>query len=1158
MSESKFEDRLTENGVRILKMKYLRTLPDGTKETGNQFVKRIAHSIANGDSELEKVFHDMIMNKKMIANTPCLINAGMPYEQLSACFVLNIADNLGTEGDGIFNTLKNAALIQQTGGGVGYNFGKMRSKGSIVSSSGGQSSGPVSFLKVYNSAFDAISQGGCLVPETLVFTDDGLLELDEIVDVDVEGWQSHSVTVPTDEGFRHSPRGFNNNVAPIFCIETEDGLEIAGTYNHKIKVKTPQGPQWKELAEIALDDEVLCMAGVHRGKTQLLKNPPMGVSQNLDEKMAFFLGSIALLFDNEWKSKFATDWLKNNIEKVFENTFPNLPIQKRETPHGWQFILDNPQILSFLRDNIIWPASEHIPPVIRKSPPSVLLAYINGIISMYQDGTRMVAETLTFAREIVTALQGLGIKSRILPVRKYIVKTEDTRELNVDKPYLIYKKVIGISKRGNRLTLDIEVDGNHTYIANGFVTHNTRRGANMACMPVSHPDIEEFIDCKKGTETANTNFNLSVMLDNVFMKTLLGENPNKNPEDKKYDYPLIHPNTGKVAKIVDARDLYDHICQNAWSNGEPGVLFPDIANLDNMIPHVAQLEATNPCGEIWLTPFESCCLAHLNLPAHFVEDTNKFDLDLLETSIKNTVTFLDNMLTVNKFVPAVPELAEAAKNYRRIGLGLTGFHDFLIRLGKAYDESSIPLIKDLMKFIYYTALKQSVELAKKYGAFRSIKGSLWDPLNDNFGGRILNKHLIDPNGNTIPSLSNTKILDWESLLDDIVEYGVRNSHLLAIAPTGTTSSLIGVEGYGCEPIFSPSYTRTLATGGTLKYVSQLYMKTLEQQEDWAFGYIPKAYQEKVFEYIAENGKLPPTDDPRFENAPISETVRKVLSCSAPEVSPQTHILIQAAFQESVDNSISKTVNLPNSATIEDIKGIYKTAWMNGLKGVTVYRASSRQFEPLKAPTVTTTASTDVTSSSVPSVTTTEIKLHLDTPLLSPKKIEEEIVKRPRPVLLKGCTIKKPTGFGDVFVTINTDDNNDPFEVFVTFGKSGEDLQANTEALGRLISLNLRQVGGPSPREKLKQIIDQLSHIGGRFSVRDKESHSQLRSIPDSIASALKHFLGDCETSVDDTQVQPPTLSDPPKKYDLCPECHQATLIHSEHCLRCTNCSYSRC
>ncbi len=1256
--EPNFEDELSENGRRILKLKYLRTMSDGSLETGNQFVRRVAHAVANGDYKLEKVFYQALFDKMMIPNTPCLINAGMPYEQLSACFVLDLTDNLGSEKGGIFNTLREAALIQQTGGGVGYNFGKLRAKGSLVASSGGQSSGPVSFLGVYDKAFGSIAQGGCLTPDTLVFTDKGMLHLHEIVDSNTPGWQTHSLSVPTDQGTKFSPRCFNNGVAPIISIKLTNGHTICGTYNHKVKCfksDSETEKEWKELKDLKMNDRILGISGLHQGVKQILKpllkegssSAWINLPEFFDESFAEWLGMIhghrasehLEVEDHDYlsitvnRNSFLAQHFVSLTKKSFRAAFIRYPDDVSDSSITI-LPMDEKIVKEFLQENGLIqgnPSEMILPAIVRKSPPEIAASYIRGIYETMgcidsNDLPAIYTFSEEFAKELSILLIGLGVPNIF---EEYPVERENSVRFSrgLDMALCSWGKRIGchpeseIFKKSNKdgilspkmieqhclpigyelsfyvseikhhtmscPTMDLEVDENHTYIANGVVTHNTRRGANMACMPISHPDIEEFIDCKKGTENVNTNFNLSVMFDDVFMKTLLGENPNKNPVGHEYDFSLIHPNTGKVAKVIDARELYEHICQNAWSNGEPGVLFPDTANKDNMIINVAKLEATNPCGEIWLTPYESCCLAHLNLPAHFSDDALMFDIDKLEETIKTTVTFLDNMLTKNKFISSIPELSEAARNYRRIGLGITGFHDFLIRLGKPYDTSSIPLIEDLMKFIYYTALKQSVELAKTRGPFAAIKGSLWDPDYKGpgeFGGRILNTH-ISNQSNTIPTLSTTRTLDWEGLKDDIIKYGVRNSHLLAIAPTGTTSSLIGVEGYGCEPIFSPSYTRTLGSGGTLKYISRLYKDTLEKQEDWMYGYVPIAYQQKVIDYIVENGRLPPANDPQFENAPINERTRKVLSCSAPEVSPLTHILIQAAFQKSVDNSISKTVNLPNSATVEEIKEIYMAAWSHGLKGVTVYRASSRQFEPLKAPTTTTTTTTTTTDTATnasivsgnatlvkgpdPSsqTTTTEVKLKTSETILT-QEVEKTVIKKPRPTLLKGCTIKKPTGFGDVFVTVNKDSNGEPFETFITFGKSGEDLQAITEALGRLISLNLREIGGISPKEKLTQIIEQLEGIGGRFTVRDKDSHGQIRSIPDSIAHALKLFMdeyNDEPTEVVSEKTEPteevlsqPSSNSSQNRYDLCPECHQATLIRSEHCLRCTHCSYSRC
>ncbi len=240
---------LSKNSTQVLEKRYLRRGLDGkVLETPAGMFYRVAHHVAKAEAEhggdvdaTTETFYRLLSDLRFFPNSPTFTGAGTPLGQLAACFVLPIADDMGRDSDGIFSTLRVAALIQQTGGGNGFSFNRLRPKKDVVHTSAGRATGPVGFLRVYDQAFGEIAQGGCLLPETLVFTEAGLMRLDELVDINKEGWQSHTLNVPTDEGRRSSPRGFNNGVAPILRVETEQGLTITGTHNHKVKVMTSEG-----------------------------------------------------------------------------------------------------------------------------------------------------------------------------------------------------------------------------------------------------------------------------------------------------------------------------------------------------------------------------------------------------------------------------------------------------------------------------------------------------------------------------------------------------------------------------------------------------------------------------------------------------------------------------------------------------------------------------------------------------------------------------------------------------------------------------------------------------------------------------------------------------------------------------------------------------
>ncbi len=406
-----------------------------------------------------------------------------------------------------------------------------------------------------------------------------------------------------------------------------------------------------------------------------------------------------------------------------------------------------------------------------------------------------------------------------------------------------------------------------------------RRGANMAVLSVQHPDILSFIDCKK-EEGVLSNFNISVGITKVFMDAV----------EKGEDYELLNPRNNKVASTLPARDVFDKIVENAWKNGEPGILFMDRINEDNPTPKLGAIESTNPCGEQPLLPYESCNLGHLNLPKMLVGEIGKAKLDFkkLDETIRKSVKFLDNVIDVSKF--PIQEIKETTTSNRKIGLGVMGFHEMLIRMGLAYNSKQACDFADkLMNHIEKTAKQYSAELAETRGCFANWEKSVFYP-----------------------------------------EQKMRNATVTTIAPTGTTS-IIANTTQGIEPIFSIAYHRNVkkSLGKQLYEVNQLFLDIAKTR-----GF----YSEELMEKIAKVMSIQ-----KFEEIP--EDVRR-LFVTAHDISPEDHIRIQAAFQKHCDSAVSKTINFPNSATKEEIKEAYLLSYRLGCKGITVYRDGSRKFQIL--------------------------------------------------------------------------------------------------------------------------------------------------------------------------------------------------------------------
>ncbi len=798
---------LTDNARTVLRKRYLRRGDDGQPvETEQEMFWRVAYHVAKAEEEFggdvegnARRFYDLLTNLLFFPNSPTFTGAGTPLGQLAACFVLAIDDDMGRTGSGIFETLRNAALIQQTGGGNGFSFSRLRPKGALVKSSSGLATGPVGFLRVYDEAFGEIAQGG------------------------------------------------------------------------------------------------------------------------------------------------------------------------------------------------------------------------------------------------------------------------------------------------------------------------SRRGANMSVLRIDHPDIREFITCKT-SENAITNFNISVGITDAFMRAV---------EDDT-DFELVSPQDGSVWDTVRARDVFDMIVKQAHHNGEPGVLFLDTANRENPVPHLYELESTNPCGEQFLGPNENCCLGSINLARHMTAD-GRVDWDKLRASVVTSTRFLEDVVSANAYVPAVPELKEAAHRVRRIGLGIMGLADMMYALGVRYgSEQGQEFASQVMEFVRFHSMRTSIELAEERGPFPGITGSIYDP-----------EHLTwQPPQPLVPHTSDwgRPALDWTEIVEGIRQHGIRNGAQTTIAPTGTISTVAGCEGYGCEPVFALAYIRYVNDNGqqlSLQYTSPLFERALRRA-----GLDDEAI-ENVVAQVNQTGTCQ-----HIEAVP--EPLRHVFVVSG-DVSAEEHVRMQAALQAFTDNAISKTCNFPEDATEDDVAKAYMLGWKLGCKGLTVYVTGSREKVVLE------TAETR--------------KKKAGDPVEQQRLFNEE--KKPRPRHLPGKTYRARTPLGTTYVTVNEngEGKGQPFEVFMHTSKAGSETAAVSEALGRLISYILRLSSPVSPRNRVKEIVRQLSGIGGMRSIGF--GPQRVSSLPDGVAQVLQEYL---DESADDEALQPPPVPEaqlalpikPAKLGDLCPECGAATLVNEEGCRKCYSCGFSEC
>ncbi len=406
----------------------------------------------------------------------------------------------------------------------------------------------------------------------------------------------------------------------------------------------------------------------------------------------------------------------------------------------------------------------------------------------------------------------------------------------------------------------------------------TRRGANMGVLRVDHPDIISFIMAKEDPGELN-NFNISVAVTDRFMEAI----------EKGWDYELVNPRTGKASGSLNAKKVFDMIVEAAWKSGEPGVLFIDRINRANPTPHVGEFEATNPCGEQPLLGYEPCNLGSVNL-SRFVKGGGKREIDLLrlEETVRLGVRFLDNVIDMSRY--PVEDIDRLAKGNRKIGLGVMGFADLLVRLRVRYGSiESFKIAEDLMESISRIAWDESRRLAAVRGPFPNIKGSVFDR----------------------PGLAP-----------------VRHATTTTVAPTGTLSIIAGCSS-GIEPFYSLSYTRQVLNGVNIPELNPLVREVALEEG---------CFSEELIEHIKNGGAMK-------ERTDVPEKV-KGLFITAFDIGPEEHIRMQAAFQKHTDNAVSKTINMAPDATKEDVAKAYLLAYRLGCKGVTVYRSGTRAEQVL--------------------------------------------------------------------------------------------------------------------------------------------------------------------------------------------------------------------
>ncbi|MFC2069953.1 vitamin B12-dependent ribonucleotide reductase [Chloroflexota bacterium] len=532
------------------------------------------------------------------------------------------------------------------------------------------------------------------------------------------------------------------------------------------------------------------------------------------------------------------------------------------------------------------------------------------------------------------------------------------------------------------------------------------------------------------------------------------------------EYNLINPHTGEVQRKANAKEIFDMIVAMAWKTGEPGIVFIDLINEYNPTPQLGRIESTNPCGEQPLLPYESCNLGSINL-SRMLKTTNgttEIDYEKLSMTVKTAVRFLDNVIDVNKF--PLPEIENRTKETRKIGLGVMGFADMLIQMDIPYNSEDALLVADkVMSNIQRYSTEASKELAVERGVFPAFERSVFDK----------------PDG-----------------------IKVRNATRTTIAPTGTLSIIAGCSS-GIEPLFALSYIHNILDGDHMVEVNPYFEQAAKDGE---------FYSDVLMQQLATGTQLHTLDD-------IPHDIKR-LFITAHEITPEWHIRMQAAFQKSTHNAVSKTVNFAEEATEADIAKVYMMAYEKKLKGITIYRDKSREEQPLS------------TGSAVK------------------KEDQITISPRERSKVTTGSTEKVTTGCGSIYVTVNSDEQG-LFEVFSTLGKAGGCATAQLEATCRLITLALRS------GVDVASVVKQLRGI--RCPSIAWEQGKSVLSCGDAIASVLeKHIKEDSDSNGNDSVKIASIIENTGPTINVagqCPDCG-SLLAYQEGCFVCHSCGYTKC
>ncbi len=1197
---------LTDNARQVLIRRYVRRGDDGKPaESVEEMFWRVAYHVAKveqawGGDVLEhaRAFYVLLTSKKFFPNSPTFTGAGTPLGQLAACFVLPISDDMGRDAAGIFQSLRDAALIQQTGGGNGFSFSRLRPKGALVKSSAGQATGPVGFLRVYDHAFGEIAQGGTRRGANM-----GVLRVDH---PDVEEF----ITCKTDE---NAITNFNISVgitdAFMQAVKEDKDWDLlfpdiasplyrgfSGTIEQARERGIPLRV-YKTVRARELFDKIVKQAH-HNGEPGVLfldaanrQNPvphlyPLESTNPCvtGETLIYVGGGLRRadeLAQNGQPVRVASD-ARFGQETLLQATHVFATgvkdVYRLITQEGYELRLTgNHQVMTsrgWVEACDLHPGDRvHI--LNRKGgfgaagtlEEGRVLGWLVGdgtinvvraVLSFFGEEKRELAPVFA---EMVTSLVEKPGQRRAYPVGITHIESRDEARVNsnrlrswaeqyglTENKFIVPAAVLAGSEQIQRGFLQA------LFTADGQVNDGGEKGCSVR-LSSSH------LPLLKDVQRLLLNFGIASRIYENRRPAGYRPMPDGKGGIKEYYHLPQHDlaisksnllgfereigflSEAKQAKLAGylnrmVRGPYEETFLATIQIIEPDgrEMVYDLRQPDTHA-FIANGLVVHNCGEQYLGPHENCCLGSVNLAQHFGPD-GSVDWDKLRESVALSALFLDDVVEANAYVPAVPQLKEAALRARRIGLGIMGLADLMYHVGVRYGSpEGQEFAAQVMEFVRFHSMQTSIEMARARGSFPAITGSLYDPEDLKWSApKSIVAYAHD---------WGRPALDWGEIVSGIKAHGIRNAAQTTVAPTGTIATVAGCEGYGCEPVFALAYIRHVNDNGKdlqLTYGSPLFEQALTEAG------LGAQQRQAIFEEVMQHGTCQ-------DVAAVPENIRRVFA-TAGDVTAEEHVRMAGALQAFVDNSISKTINFPENASIDDVARAYMLAWELGAKGITVYVTGSRDKVVLE------------TRATAGKKQGAEAPAPASVPAPQPPMIWHEN-KKPRPRALRGETFNIETPLGKAFVTINRNGGEQPFEVFINTSKAGSETAAVSEAIGRLISYILRLASPVAPRERMAEVVRQLVGIGGGRSLGF--GPNRVRSLPDGVGQVLDAFLHETDGG---SEVPPdgnngyhhteefadvaPVASHAMKIGDLCPECGEAAVVNEEGCRKCYACGFSEC